>query len=138
MMHHHSAHPLVSASVCVIPETNVNWAVVLMVALVESHALLNGFRLIIFLASAYQVEAVKGVPTFNSESLITHLELNFVPKTVLVVGLEGILGGLELYWERSEVHKIANIGFDFDLIGVRILINIEICSGLHVVHLSIN
>lgn len=138
MVHHHSAHPLVSASICVVPETNVDRAVVLVVALVESYALLNSFCLIVFLASANQVETVKGVPTFNSEALVTHLELDFVPKAVLVVGLEGIFGGLELYRERSEVHKIAYIRFDFDLIGVRILVDIEICSGLHVVHLSIN
>ena len=138
MVHHHSAHPLVSASISVVPETNVDRAVVLLIALVECHTLLNSFRLIIFLASANQMKAVKGVPTFYSEALVTHLELDFVPKAVLVVGLEGILGGLELYRERSEVHEIAYIGFDFDLIGVGILVNIEICSGLHVVHLSIN
>ena len=75
--------------------------------------------------------------TFNTESLVSHLELNFVPKAILIIGLKALFGGLELYRERSEVHEIAYVSLYFNF-SVWIFIYIEFCICLHVVHFSIN
>lgn len=83
------------------------------------------------------METVKGVTTFNSKSLVSHLKLDFVPKTILIIRQKSLFGGLELYRERSEVHEIAYISFDFNFFAW-IFINIEFCICLHVVHFSIN
>lgn len=117
VVHYHSAHSTVDASLFIEPKPYVNWAVVGLIVLVQVNSLLDRLDLIVLLASADQMKAVHACFTFLAKTFVAHLELALVPKTVLVVGRQGLLWCLEFSWERRQVDKVRALALQLNLVS---------------------
>ena len=106
VMHHHFGHPLVDATVRLVPEADEDGAVVGAIPIKQINTLPNGSCLIIFLACANQMKAVKAILTKFTKLTEPHFKLTLMPKTILVVDSKGLIRCLEFLRKGCQIYKI--------------------------------
>ena len=109
MVHHHFGHTFVHAALRIIPEANIHGTAVRQISLEQIITLLNILTLVVFSVSANQVETKQSFRLSRvllAETAISHLELNFVPQSVFVIGGQSLFRRFELTRKGSHVDVI--------------------------------